>query len=73
MSDFDINNYSQSSSESESQTTNSLSSQSTDSDYIPSQTPESEDYTSYESSELQTPTESEYSTESQYSQCSSLE
>ena len=46
MSDFDINNYSQSSSESESQTTNSLSSQSTDSDYIPSQTPESEDYTS---------------------------
>ena len=40
---------------------NSLSSQSTDSDYIPSQTPESESYTSYESSELQTPTESEYS------------
>ena len=37
---------------------NSLSSQSTDSDYIPSQTPESESYTSYESSELQTPTES---------------
>ena len=28
---------------------NSLSSQSTDSDYIPSQTPETEDYTSYES------------------------
>ena len=38
---------------------NSLSSQSTDSDYIPSQTPESEDYTSYESSEPLTPTESE--------------
>ena len=30
---------------------NSLSSQSTDSDYIPSQTPETEDYTSYESSD----------------------
>ena len=39
----------------------SLSSQSTDSDYIPSQTPESEDYTSNESSELQTPTDSGYS------------
>ena len=46
---------------------NSLSSQSTDTDYIPSETPESEDYTSYESSELQTPTESEYSTDSGYS------
>ena len=46
---------------------NSLSSQSTDSDYIPSQTPESEDYTSYESSEPLTPTESEYSTDSGYS------
>ena len=68
MSDFDINNYSQSSSESDSQTTNSLSSQSTDSDYIPSQTPESEDYTSYISSEPQTPTESENSTDSEYSQ-----
>ena len=45
----------------------SLSSQSTDSDYIPSQTPESEDYTSYESSEPLTPTESEYSTDSEYS------
>ena len=45
----------------------SLSSQSTDSDYIPSQTPESEDYTSYESSESLTPTESEYSTDSEYS------
>ena len=68
MSDFEINNYSQSSSESDSQTTNSLSSQSTDSDYIPSQTPESEDYTSCTSSEPQTPTGSEYSTDSEYSQ-----
>ena len=68
MSDFDINNYSQSSSESDSQTTNSLSSQSTDSDYIPSQTPESEDYTSCTSSEPQTPTDLEYSTDSEYSQ-----
>ena len=44
--------------------TDSLSSQNTDSDYIPSQTPESEDYTSYESSEPLTPSElldSEYS------------
>ena len=40
---------------------NSLSSQSTDSDYTPSQTPETEDYTSYESSEPLTPTESEHS------------
>ena len=32
-----------------------------DSDYIPSQTPESEDYTSYESSSLETPSESDYS------------
>ena len=50
--------------------TDSLSSQSTDSDYIPSQTPESEDYTSYESSEPLTPSESsdsEYSTDSEYS------
>ena len=47
-----------------SESDNSLSSQSTDSDYIPSQTPESESYTSYESSELQTPTDSEYSTNS---------
>ena len=68
MSDLEINNYSQTESESESQTTNSLSSQSTDSDYIPSQTPESEDYTSYTSSEPQTPTGSEYSTDSEYSQ-----
>ena len=50
-------------SESDSQLTNSLSSQSTDSDYIPSQTPESEDYTNYTSSEPSTPTELEYSTD----------
>ena len=68
MSNFEINNYTQTDSESDSQTTNSLSSQSTDSDYIPSQTPESEDYTSYTSSEPQTPTGSEYSTDSEYSQ-----
>ena len=68
MSDFEINLNSQTSSESESQLTNSLSSQSTDSDYIPSQTPESEDYTSYTSSEPQTPTGLEYSTDSEYSQ-----
>ena len=43
---------------------NSLSSQSTDSDYTPSQTPETEDYTSYESSKPLTPTESENSTDS---------
>ena len=49
-------------SETNSLLTNSLSSQSTDSDYIPSQTPESEDYTSYESGELLTPPESSYST-----------
>ena len=67
MTDFKINNYSQTESESESLISNSLSSQSTDSDYIPSQTPESEDYTSYESSEPQTPTESEYSTDSEFS------
>ena len=48
--------------------TDSLSSQNTDSDYIPSQTPESEDYTSYTSSEPLTPSESDYSTESEYSQ-----
>ena len=68
MSSIENNNYTQTNSESESQISNSLSCQSTDSDYIPSQTPESEDYTSYESSEPQTPTESEYSTDSQYSQ-----
>ena len=40
------------------------------SEYIPSQTPESEDYTSYESSSLETPSEnSEYSIASN-SQCS---
>ena len=31
------------------------------SDYIPSQTPDSEDYTSYESSSLETVSESDYS------------
>ena len=50
--------------------TDSLSSQSTDSDYIPSQTPESEDYTSYESSEPLTPFES---SDSEYSLNNSLE
>ena len=45
-------------SESDSLLTDSLSSQSTDSDYIPSQTPETESYTSYESSEPLTTTES---------------
>ena len=32
-----------------------------DPDYIPSQTPESEDHTSYESSSLETESESDYS------------
>ena len=50
--------------------TDSLSSQNTDSDYIPSQTPESEDYTSYKSSEPLTPSES---LDSEYSLNSSLE
>ena len=50
--------------------TDSLSSQSTKSDYIPSQTPESEDYTSYTSSEPLTPSES---SDSEYSLNSSLE
>ena len=68
MSDFEININTQTDSESDSQITNSLSSQSTDSDYIPSQTPESEDYTSYTSSEPQTPTDSEHSTDSEFSQ-----
>ena len=68
MSSSENTNYTQTDSESESLLSNSLSSQSTDSDYIPSQTPESEDYTSYESSEPLTPTESDYSTESEYSQ-----
>ena len=49
--------------------TDSLSSQNTDSDYIPSQTPESEDYTSYESSEPLTPFES---LDSEYSLNNSL-
>ena len=50
--------------------TDSLSSQSTESDYIPSQTPESEDYTSYTSSEPLTPSES---LDSEYSLNNSLE
>ena len=50
--------------------TDSLSSQSTESDYIPSQTPESEDYTSCTSSEPLTPSES---SDSEYSLNSSLE
>ena len=50
--------------------TDSLSSQNTESDYIPSQTPESEDYTSYESSEPLTPSES---LDSEYSLNNSLE
>ena len=50
--------------------TDSLSSQSTESDYIPSQTPESEDYTSYTSSEPLTPSES---LDSEYLLNSSLE
>ena len=50
--------------------TDSLSSQNTDSDYIPSQTPESEDYMSYESSEPLTPSES---LDSEYSLNNSLE
>ena len=74
MSQVEKSIYTESSeSETDSILSNSLSTQTTDSDYTPSQTPESEDYTSYESSELQTPIESEYSTESEYSQCSSLE
>ena len=39
----------------------SSDSQSSDSTYVPSQTPESEDYTSYESSSLETGSESDYS------------
>ena len=50
--------------------TDSLSSQNIESDYIPSQTPESEDYTSYESSEPLTPSES---SDSEYSLNNSLE
>ena len=37
------------------------SNNSQDPDFIPSQTPESEDYTSYESSSLETSSESDYS------------
>ena len=37
------------------------SNDSQDPDYIPSQTPESDDYTSYESSSLETSSESDYS------------
>ena len=74
MSQVEKSIYTESSeSETDSLLSNSLSSQSTDSDYTPSQTPESEDYTSYESSELQTPIEFEYSTDSEYSQCGNLE
>ena len=58
------------SSENDSLLTDSLSSQSTGSDYIPSQTPESEDYTSYESSEPLTPSEL---SDTEYSLNSSLE
>ena len=58
MSSVENSNYTESSG---SESDNSLSSQSIDLDYIPSQTPESESYTSYESSEPPTPTESEYS------------
>ena len=63
MSSVENSIYTESSfgSESDSSLTNSLSSQSTDSDYIPSQTPETKSYTSYENSEPSTPTESEYS------------
>ena len=74
MSQVEKSIYTESSeSETDSVLSNSLSTQTTDLDYTPSQTPESEDYTSYESSELQTPTESYYSTESEYSQYSNLE
>ena len=45
-----------------------------DPNYIPSQTPESEDYTSYESSSLETESESDYSIacSEDYSSLSSL-
>ena len=52
MSESKINNTSLDSYESD---------DSNDSDYMPSQTPESEDYTSYESSSLETESESDYS------------
>ena len=66
MSQVEKSIYEESSeSETDSLLTDSLSSQSTDSDYKPSQTPESEDYTSYESSvNPLTPSESDYSTSS---------
>ena len=51
----------------------SIISNSSDSDYIPSLTPETEDYTSQESSEPLTPAESEYSTDSGSYDYSSLE
>ena len=41
-----------------------------ESEYIPSQTPESEDYTSYESSSLETPSESSEYSIATSSQCS---
>ena len=64
MSQVEKSIYEESSeSETDSLLTNSLSSQSTDSDYKPSQSLESEDYTSYESSvNPLTPSESSYST-----------
>ena len=62
MSSVENSIYTESSeSETDSLLTDSLSSQLYDLDYIPSQTPESESYTSCESSEPSTPTESEYS------------
>ena len=71
MSQVEKSIYEESSeSETDSLITDSLSSQSSDSDYIPSQTPESEDYTSYESSEPLTPSEL---LDSEYSLNSSLE
>ena len=63
MSQVEKSIYEESSeSETDSLLSNSLSSQSTDSDYKPSQSLESEDYTSYESSEPLTPSESSCST-----------
>ena len=65
MSNTEKSIYEESSYESEIE--NSLSSQSSDSDYVPSQTPESEDYTSYTSSEPTTPTDTQCSSDSEYS------
>ena len=56
-----------------SESSESIISNSSDSDYIPSQTPETEDYTSQESSEPLTPAESEYYTDSGSYDYSSLE